>query len=753
MPAARIRVRGQVQGVGFRPFVWRLAARHEIRGEVSNDAEGVLIHAEGAALDVFLAALRDEAPPLARVDAVECEPVEPHLGLSGFSIRETHAGAVRTHVTPDAVVCPACSAEILDPDERRHGYPFANCTHCGPRFSILEQIPYDRATTTMRAFAMCPACRREYEDPGDRRFHAQPIACPDCGPRAWLEVAGTELSGEALALAAARLRAGQILAVKGIGGFHLACDARNEVAVAELRRRKRRPGKPFALMAPDLETIRRFARVSAAEGEILATPAAPVVLLEAAGEALAPSVAPGQWALGWMLPTGPLHLLLLRAFGGPLVMTSGNLSGDPQAIGNDEAREKLTPFVDAFLMHDRKIARRLDDSVARRAGGALRMQRRARGYAPETLPLPTGLAAAPPILAYGGHLKAALCLVRDGQALLSHHLGDLDDALSCTEFDKAERDYAALFDHTPQVLACDQHPDYRTTRSAEARADVDGLPLVRVQHHHAHIAAAMAEAGWEPRAGPVLGVAFDGLGWGPDGSVWGGEWLLCDYARFERLAWLRPVPLPGGTAAQREPWRNLMAQLDACDLPAEADALLADKPLATLRAAVDRGLNAPLSSSAGRLFDAVACAAGLAPERQSYEGEAAMLLEAAARPALSAARPYPFGRDGAAVDPAPMWAALLADRAAGVPAGVLAARFHLGLAEAASGVARALAKAHGARAIALTGGCFQNVTLLELCLGRLAGCTVLTHSATPSNDGGLALGQAAVAAAQVLAQR
>lgn len=750
MPAARIRVRGQVQGVGFRPFVWRLAARHGIRGEVSNDAQGVLIHAEGAALDAFVEALSAEAPPLARVDRVTREAAAARTGLGGFAIVGTRGGPARTQVTPDAGICPACSAEVLDPAARRHGYPFAACTHCGPRFSVVERLPYDRAATTLRDFPLCSACRAEYEAAGDRRFHAQAIACPDCGPRAWLEAGGVAQPGEAVALAAARLAAGEILAVKGIGGFQLACDAKNEAAVAALRRRKRRPGKPFALMAPDLETIRRHARLSEAEAALLSGPAAPIMLLEAAGTALAPSVAPGQWALGWMLPTAPLHLLLLRAFGGPLVMTSGNLSSEPQAVDDEEARETLAAVADAFLLHDRRIARRLDDSVVRHAAGRPRLQRRARGYAPAALPLPAGLEAAPPVLAFGGHLKAALCLTRDGEALLSHHLGDLDDPLTCAELDRAERDYAALFDHVPALLACDLHPDYRTTRRAEARSAAEGLPLVRVQHHHAHVCAAMAEAGWAPDAGPVLGVALDGLGWGPDGSVWGGEWLLCDYAGFERLAWLKPVPLPGGAAAQREPWRNLLAQLDAAGLAEAADELLAGRPLAALRAAAAGGVNAPPGSSAGRLFDAVAAAAGLAPERQSYEGEAAMRLEAAARPLLATATPYRFAEAGSVADPAPLWHALLGDRAAGAPAGLLAARFHLGLAELVAGRARELARRHGAGTVALSGGCFQNATLLELCLARLGDLTVLVQAATPANDGGLALGQAAVAAVRAL---
>ncbi len=752
MSAKAIRIRGQVQGVGFRPFVWQLAAAHGIAGDVRNDAAGVLIHAEGDDIDAFVGALRAEAPPLSRIDAIEESDTDPRTGLNGFEIAKTSDGTARTLVTPDAKVCDACAAEVRDPAERRHRYPFANCTHCGPRFTIIEQIPYDRAATTMRAFAMCDDCRAEYENPADRRFHAQPIACPVCGPRIWFEEdEGIRIEGndEVIAHAVARLQAGDILAIKGIGGFHLACDATNQKAVQTLRDRKRRPAKPFALMAADVAGISAYAEVSDDAAKLLSGSAAPIVLLASraapSGPPLADAVAPGQWASGWMVPTSPLHQLLLDGFGGPLVMTSGNLSGEPQVIGNAEARQKLAAFVDGYVMHDRDIARRIDDSVARLVDGAVRMQRRARGYAPETLRLPDGFDAAPPVAAYGAFLKSALCLTRDGQALLSHHLGDLDDALTAEEFAKADADYADLLEHVPAVIACDRHPDYPSTAHAEARAKDLGLPLVRVQHHHAHIAAAMAENGWPVDGGKVLGVALDGLGWGDDGTVWGGEWLLCDYGGFERLGFLKPVPLPGGGAAQLEPWRNLLAQLDAAGMSETADRILQHRPLATLRAAVAKGINAPLTSSVGRLFDAVAAAIGIAPDKQSYEGEAAMTLETLARQA-GAEDGYPFAVEGQTLDPAPMWRALFADLAAEVPQPVAAARFHAGLADAACDLATDLADRCGAAAIALSGGCFQNATLLEMCLTRLSDRTVLAHSLTPPNDGCVALGQAAIAA-------
>ncbi|MEL6977819.1 MAG: carbamoyltransferase HypF [Pseudomonadota bacterium] len=767
----RIRVRGRVQGVGFRPFIWRLAARYGVAGDVRNDAEGVLIRAEGAALDAFAAAIRAEAPPLAAIEGVERAPLEAGPAFGGFSIVETVGGGAATRVAPDAATCADCLAEITDPAERRHRYAFANCTHCGPRFSIVERIPYDRAATTMRAFEMCADCCAEYRDPADRRFHAQPIACPVCGPRAWLERDGAEVAGDPIAEAARLLRDGAIVAIKGIGGFHLASDAGAEAVVAALRARKRRPGKPFALMAP-VAQIRRYAALSPAEEAALRDPAAPVVLLApramiADGAApLAPSIAPGLDRVGWMAPYTPLHHLLLDAFGGPLVMTSGNLSGEPQAIEEEEARAKLAPFADAFLMHNRPIARRLDDSVARVERGELRLLRRARGFAPATLETPPGLTAAPPVLAAGGELKAALCLSKDGAALLTHHLGDLEDALSYEEYEKAAADYADLFDHQPAAIACDLHPDYRSTRFAEERAATLGLPLIRVQHHHAHIAACMAENGWPLDGAPVLGVALDGTGYGPDGSIWGGEILLCDYRAYRRVAHLAPAALPGGAAAVKEPWRCLLAQLahaypdansaDAALAGTPLAARLGGKPVAALRAMIAKGVNAPLSSSAGRLFDAVAAALDVAFDRQSYEGETGMRLEAMARGASADAGAYRFALEagGAAkvIDPSPLWPALLEDLRAGLDAAIIARKFHEGLALGFAAALRPHLAASGA--VAFSGGVCANAVLMERLVAALraeagASTPVLTHREAPASDGGLALGQAMIAAAQV----
>lgn len=759
MTAETIRVRGLVQGVGFRPFIWRLAAEHGVSGDVRNDGEGVLIRAVGADIDAFADAISAGAPPLSRIESLERAPLEGGLRAEGFSIVETDRGQARTGITPDAATCADCIAEITDPAERRHSYAFANCTHCGPRFSILEAIPYDRATTVMSDFEMCPACRAEYDDPADRRFHAQPIACPDCGPKLWLERDGAVVGGDPIAETAGLLRGGAIVAIKGIGGFHLACDAADEAAVAALRDRKRRPAKPFALMAPDIPAIRARCAVSAAEKALLRDPAAPIVLLRRLGDDLAPSLAPGLSVLGWMLPYTPLHHLLMTAFGGPLVMTSGNLSGEPQVIGNDEARQKLAPFCDAFLMHDRRIARRLDDSVVRVVAGEVRVLRRARGYAPAPLELPPGLAAMPPVAAFGGELKSAICLSRDGRAYLSHHLGDLEDALSYGEFEKAAADYAGIFDHQAAAVAADLHPDYRSSQFAERRAERSRLPLARIQHHHAHIAAAMAENGWPVDGGPVLGVALDGLGFGPDGTIWGGEFLCCDYRDFRRLGRLKPVPLPGGDAANREPWRNLVAQLDAAIGWDAARAMLdghrlgdrlAAKPVDMLLRMIARGVNAPLSSSTGRLFDAVAAALGLAFERVTYEGQAAMEAEALAMSSADNGA-YSFALADAAdpphLDPGPMWAELVSDLVSTVPPAAVARRFHRGFAYAVADFAVQLAGKANAGAIALSGGVMQNALLTELVLDRLGGGNrpILTQRQVPANDGGISYGQAAIA--------
>ncbi len=739
MTGLRIRVRGQVQGVGFRPFIWALADGMGLRGEVLNDAEGVLILAEGPGVEQLETRIRAKAPPLSRIDAIEVEPCVVPPDRKGFAIVRSQGAGAQTRITPDAATCADCLREVQTPGDRRFGYAFANCTNCGPRFSIIRAIPYDRAQTTMAEFALCPDCRAEYDNPADRRFHAQPVACPACGPELWFEV-DERVSGDPIALAIAALRQGQVVAIKGLGGFHLACDARNAAAIQTLRTRKHRPAKPFALMGT-LAMIRLHCAVSAPEEALLQDPAAPIVLLRTEGQPLPDGIAPGQGALGWMLPSTPLHHLLVAGFGGPLVMTSGNLSGEPQVIGNDEARDKLRAFADGFLMHNRQIARRLDDSVERITPAGPMVLRRGRGRVPGTLPLPPGFEDAPQVAAYGGQMKGAICLIKGGQALLGHHLGDLDDALCHDAFLQADRDYAQLFDHKADLAACDLHPEFAASRHAHAL----GVPVTEVQHHHAHMAACLGENGWS--GGMAVGLILDGLGLGPDGTVWGGEVLTGGYRSVDRACHLKPAPLPGGDRAQLEPWRNAVMRLDAAGLHADADRLFTDRPVALLRQVAASGLNTPLSSSAGRLFDAVAACLGICPGGQSYEGEAAMRLEALAQGQDGGAG-YGFDRDDGGLDPAPMFRQLLSDLRAGQDPGAIAARFHAGLARSFAQAAKAAADVAGTRTIALSGGCFQNSLLQTLVVQNCPGYDLHLHHHTPANDGGLALGQALVAAAR-----
>ena len=775
-----IRARGLVQGVGFRPTVWRISRELGLRGDVRNDGDGVLIRVQGPveSRDRLCERLRGECPPLARIDQLERRSLDIAERLGPFAIIASVATAVHTGVVPDAATCRACAAEVQDPGNRRFRYPFTNCTHCGPRLSILRAIPYDRANTSMAPFAMCPDCAAEYRDPADRRFHAQPNACVICGPRVWLEdTAGQRIdpSGlgvtDAIAAADLLLRQGQIIAIKGIGGFHLACDAARAETVLELRRRKHRDAKPFALMARDLDVIRRCCRLSDAEAELLDSPAAPIVLLDRHAGArglVADAVAPGQDSLGFMLPYSPLHLLLLAAWDGPLVMTSGNLSDEPQCTDNAEATDRLAGLADAWLLHDREIVNRVDDSVARVIDGVPRLLRRARGYAPAPLSLPPGLEAAPPLLALGAELKSTICLVQHGQAILSQHLGDLEDARTARAFERAVDLYRQLFELAPRAIAVDLHPDYRSTQRGRIWADEEGIPVIALQHHFAHIAAVLADNDWPLDAGPVIGVALDGLGYGIDGRVWGGELLVADYLGFRRVGHLREVPLPGGARAMREPWRNLVAHLEVAfgwDEVARRWPRLAltkrlsKRPLDLLQRMMARGVNAPLSSSCGRLFDAVAAALDIRADAIAYEGQAAVELEAAARRGLGAAGDgYAFvveqdASSGAwLLSPAPMWCALLDDLATGVETAHIAARFHIGLAAVVADLAAQLAAERGLATVALSGGVFQNRTLFEAVAARLQGrgLSVLTHRRVPANDGGIALGQAVAAAARLL---
>jgi len=555
---AEFRIRGRVQGVGFRPTVWRMARELRLAGEVLNDAEGVLIRVSGDRLRIatLLRWIKQDAPPLARIDGIERQGYSGRLPRD-FRIAESVGGPVRTQIAPDAALCAACAAELGDPVERRYRYPFTNCTHCGPRLSIVTAVPYDRARTTMAPFTLCASCDAEYGDPRDRRFHAEAVACPACGPTASLIAFGqTQVpraaAADVVTIAACLIAHGEIIAVKGLGGYHLACDATSSETVARLRRLKRRDAKPFALMARDLDVIRRYCAVDAVEELALKSVEAPIVLLRARGqERLPDSVAPGLGTLGFMLPTTPLHLLLMVQFEHPLIMTSGNISDEPVVIDDAEARRQLAGIASFALVHDRAIANRVDDSVVRIMDGRPRVLRRARGYAPAPLRLPNGLENAPDLLAMGGELKATFCLVKDGQAILSQHQGDLENAATFDDYRKNLALYRSLFDHTPAAIVVDRHPEYLSSKLGQAEAERRGVPLIEVQHHHAHVAACLAENGWSLGAPAVLGIVLDGLGFGDDGSIWGGEFLLADYHGYERLARLKPVAMPGGAQVMR----------------------------------------------------------------------------------------------------------------------------------------------------------------------------------------------------------
>jgi len=752
----QVEITGTVQGVGFRPFVHRLAAELALGGWARNNGEGLSVEIEGPreACDAFLRRLPDEAPGHAVLRSLKTTPRAP-AGETAFRIRASSVSSTATaEPAPDLATCPDCLRELFDPADRRYRHPFINCTQCGPRYSILLSLPCDRERTTMRRFTMCPACREEYESPENRRFHAQPIACPECGPRlAFADEAGRPLAEgeEALESAARTLESGRIVAVKGIGGFHLLVDARSPEAVKRLRRRKHRPAKPLATMMPDLAAVRRHCELPPMEEGLLASAQAPIVLLRRCeGDTLPEALAPGNPTLGVLLPYSPTHHLLLRRLGFPVVATSGNLSDEPLCRDESEAYLRLRGVADAFLVHDRPIARAADDSVLRLVLGGPLMLRRARGYAPTTLEVGTPL---PPLLATGGDQKTALALTGPFGIRCAPHLGDLGSEAAQDAFLAQARDFPALCGVAPAAVACDLHPDYHSVRLAEGL----GLPLVRVPHHHAHIAACLAEHGVD---GEVLGVAWDGTGYGPDGTLWGGEFLLASQDRCERFASLRPFPLPGGERAIREPRYAALGLLHAAGIAVEDTPLagaFSSEELDVARLQLGRGLHAPPTASAGRLFDAVAALLGLRL-RNEFEAQAAMELEfAAGRVAEAAADPDHHGMfPGFALQKAPLgsldWEpvlrGLLAGLAAKVPVPVLAARFHDALRDGILLVAQAAGK----ETVVLTGGCFQNARLLESSVAALsgAGFTPLWPRLFPPNDGGLALGQALVAARRSL---
>jgi hydrogenase maturation protein HypF len=770
-----IHVTGIVQGVGFRPFIYGLAVRLGLYGWVRNTSAGVDIQMDGTAeaIESFVSLLKSDLPPLARIDSMEISFVASR-GFSGFEIynSESQAGAFQP-ISPDVSICPDCLKELLDPVDRRFRYPFINCTNCGPRFTIITDIPYDRSNTTMSPFEMCPDCAAEYGNPLDRRFHAQPVACPVCGPQVWLEgVDGRRIAERDDAILATQklLSNGKIVAIKGLGGFHLACDALNVEAVAELRRRKLRVDKPFALMMPDLEAVEDHCFVNEAERAILESRQRPIVLLQRKpGSLIVEEVAPKQATIGVMLPYTPLHYLLFTQVGEitnpsqkiqPLVMTSGNLSDEPIAIDNDEARQRLASLADGFLFHNRDIHTRCDDSVIRipafqESGNkgsrneenksSIYFLRRSRGYAPDPIQLPFDV---PPLLATGPDLKNTFCVTRQRYGFISHHIGDMENYETLHSFEDGIKHFERLFRIKPQAIVCDLHPDYLSSRYAMQRSQNEDLPLFRVQHHHAHIAACMADNGLDG-SHPVIGLAFDGTGYGDDGAIWGGEFLMADYAGYQRSFHLDYFPLPGGDAAIKRPARTALALLwkmgmDWGDQYAPVTDLCFEERQA-LRIQLERGLNTPQTSSFGRLFDAAAALAGV---RQivNYEAQAAIEFEAALDPLETGA--YRFNIREKVVDAGEAIQGLLKDIAAGVSISKISARFHNGLVELSRLVCDEMRSQTGIGEVVLSGGVWQNMVLLERTISNLRkdGFIVYIHHRVPANDGGLSLGQAMVGA-------
>lgn len=786
-----ITVRGVVQGVGFRPFVYNAARSRGLSGWVRNEADTVRIEVQGeaTAAEAFVEALRRDRPPQARIDAVEVEEISfLPVGEGIFQIHASEGRAApRPTIPADLATCGECLKEIFDPSQRRFGYPFTNCTNCGPRWSIIERLPYDRPRTSMASFVMCPDCQAEYEDPTDRRFHAQPIACPRCGPTLrLLDSAGQQIAvgGKALDAAAESLAAGKVVALKGLGGFQLLADATNAEAVAQLRERKHRPDRPFAVMLPSLEAVREYCQVSDEEATTLTSHQSPIVLLRRLAQeigsvgAIVGDVAPGNPWLGVMLPYTPLHHLLMAAAARPVICTSGNLSEEPMAIEIDDALRRLGPLADLLLTHDRPIVRPVDDSIVRVGPDGPQVLRRARGFAPLPSEVSGRLAASRTVVAVGGHLKNTVALAlgdphgsppkigegtNSAPVVMSAHVGDLDSVPSVAVFRRAIDDLVEFFQASPDGVACDLHPDYASTQYAEQLAARWGVPLLRVQHHHAHVAACMAE---HQLRGPVLGFSWDGTGYGPDGTVWGGEALVCEGASYRRVGHLRTFSLPGGDRAVREPRRSALGLLFEMLGPEAAEATTAyfkRQELASLLSMLERRVRSPRTSSMGRLFDAVAALCGL-PPTISFEGQAAMALEYAADEDESSSYPFKLsscdcGRDITSVsgepednrhtvlDWEPLIRGVVADRDAGVAVAKISARFHNALADMALAVAQSLSER---LPVVLSGGCFQNALLADRVRRRLSagGFRVYTHRRVPPGDGGIALGQIFVALQQ-----
>ncbi|MFM6580015.1 MAG: carbamoyltransferase HypF [Dolichospermum sp.] len=779
MRLEEIRVCGIVQGVGFRPTVYRLANMLGLKGEVFNDGKGALIRVSGSEeiITDFVNKLYQECPPLARINKVVRGLYWGEFNFDNFVISPSVNGVIKTQVSPDAASCPQCQREIFDPFSRYFRYPFTNCTHCGPRLTIIRAIPYDRNNTSMVNFPMCKECEREYEDVENRRFHAQPVACFKCGPRAWLERGdGKVISSDMFSMlddvdaVCTLLQRGKIVAIKGLGGFHLACDATLENTILKLRNRKHRYHKPFALMARDIDIISEYCHINDLEKILLNSPAAPIVLLKIKPEKqVALSVAPGQNTLGFMLPYTPLHHLILRRMKNPIVLTSGNISDEPQCINNQDAKEKLSKIADYFLLHNRDIVNRVDDSVVRVIDNKIQTLRRARGYAPAPIILPSGFVNLPPILAMGSELKNTFCLLREGEVILSQHLGDLENAAAFNAYQETLNLYLNLFQHQPQIIAVDKHPEYLSSKLGKELATANQIKLVEIQHHHAHIASCMAENQLSLDTKPVLGIAYDGLGYGEDGTLWGGEFLLADYCQFQRLATFKPTFMIGGEQAIYQPWRNTFSQLingftweeiteKYSDL--EIIKFLETKNPKLLNQIIEKGINSPLTSSVGRLFDAVASAIGICREQCSYEGQAAIEMETIANiNKLNNHKEnvnYSFKLEKSAniyyINTSSIWREILNDIKQEISPSEIAGKFHEGLANTIVTTVKKLQQEHQFQQVVLTGGVFQNQILLQqvkMGLEELK-INVLNHSIVPTNDGGISLGQAVIAAARYL---
>ncbi|WP_374444993.1 carbamoyltransferase HypF [Providencia sp.] len=751
----QLRVKGKVQGVGFRPYVWQLAHQQRLHGDVCNDGEGVLIRLiSDADITEFSQLLQQHCPPLANIESIQSQPFQWDVLPDEFTIRRSGEGKMDTQVIPDAATCEACQQEIFDPVNRRFHYPFANCTHCGPRFTIIRHMPYDRPNTAMADFPLCPECLAEYQSPADRRFHAQPNACAVCGPEITLSDAFGQTVAEkerALISASQYLLMSKIIAIKGLGGFHLACDATDDHAIQALRIRKHRPTKPFAVMIPSLDWLKNQG-VSVSDGlaSLLKSPAAPIVLIKQwKNSELSQFVAPHLTELGVMLPSNPLQHLLMAEVKRPLIMTSGNASGKPPVLTEQSAFNDLANIADFYLTHNRDIVQRADDSLVRYHQGEAEMLRRARGYVPDSVDLPEGFENSPSILGLGADLKNTFCLLRDKSAVLSQHLGDLDDLDIFEQYQSAIDLFESIYRFTPTALAGDMHPSYVSHRFAQQLSAQLDIPFVQVQHHHAHIAAVMVEHGLPKNTGKVIGLALDGLGYGDDQRLWGGECLLVDYSSSQYLGGLPAVALPGGEMAARQPWRNLLAHwlqfVPKWQQQPDATQLL-EFPWQGLEKAIERGLNCPTASSTGRLFDAVAAALGISTAQTSWEGEAACQLEALAMRSEVLTHPVTMPLVGQHLDLATFWREWCAYQA---PKAQRAHAFHVALANGFAQLARTSAQQYGVKQVVLSGGVMHNKLLRNLLMNNLNEFEVLTARQFPMGDGGLALGQVAIASVKL----